>query len=382
MYGAGSIGRGFIGQLLSESGYEVVFVDVNDALVARLNADRVYPLRFVSNGGAREIQVRGVRAVHGRDREAVAAAIAGADLMATAVGVGVLPRVAGFIAAGLERRWSKAGAAPLDVIICENLIDANQHLRRLVSEALPEPQRAWLEERVGFVEASIGRMVPVMTPDMQEGNPLRVWVEEYQELPVDRDAFRGPLPAVRSLVPFSPFRFYIQRKLFIHNLGHALTAYLGQRKGYRFVWEAAGDAEVRRTARGAMMESARALAAEHGVALRDLEAHVDDLLARFDNRLLGDTLDRVGRDLPRKLGPEDRLVGALRACVRNGVEPDDVCTGIAAALVFRDPAGPEIARRLAAEGPEAVLEQVCGLTPGSREWRRILERYRLAAAAG
>jgi mannitol-1-phosphate/altronate dehydrogenase len=72
MYGAGGIGRGFLGQLLSESGYEVVFVDVVDAIVARLNADRAYPIRFVSNTGTRDVEVRNVRAVHGRDRDAVA----------------------------------------------------------------------------------------------------------------------------------------------------------------------------------------------------------------------------------------------------------------------------------------------------------------------
>ena len=233
MYGAGNIGRGFLGQLLSESGYEVVFVDVDDALVARLDSDRAYPVRLVSNAGTREVVVRNVRAVHGRDLERVATEIARAELMATAVGVNVLPRIAAPIAQGLRRRWESGNTAPLDILICENRLDADHYLRELVREALGKQERDWLDERVGFVEVSIGRMVPVMTPAMQEGNPLRIWVEEYAELPVDRDGFRGPIPAIRNLVPFSPFSLYIHRKLFIHNLGHALTAYLGQPRGYR-----------------------------------------------------------------------------------------------------------------------------------------------------
>jgi mannitol-1-phosphate 5-dehydrogenase len=378
MVGAGNIGRGFIGQLLSESGYEVVFVDVNDALVARLEADRSYPVRLVSNAGLHEVLVRNVRAVHGRDPELVAAEIARADLMATAVGVNVLPHVARPIALGLRRRWAEGNVRPLDIVICENLIDANHHLRRLVTEQLPEPERAWVDARVGFVEASIGRMVPVMTPEMQEGNPLRIWVEEYGELPVDRDGFRGEIPAIRGLVPFSPFSVYIHRKLFIHNMGHALTAYLGQRRGYRYVWEAAADPEVLTTCRAAMMESARALSLEHRVELGWLEAHVDDLVARFGNRRLGDTLDRVGRDLGRKLGPKDRLVGALQVCLRNGVEPQNICAGIAAALRFRDPAEGSVSAMLRERGPEEVLERVCGLARGSWAWQRVLDAYHAA----
>jgi mannitol-1-phosphate 5-dehydrogenase len=377
MYGAGTIGRGFIGQLLSQSGSEVVFVDVDDELVARLNADRAYPIRFVSNQWTSELVIENVRAVHGLDLEAVAGEIGRAEVMATAVGVNVLPRIARPIAEGLRRRWRGAGLAPLNVLICENLIGAGHYLRQLVEEALGEPERARVEAEMGFVEASIGRMVPVMTPEMQEGNLLRIWVEEYGKLPVDRDGFRGSLPQIRDMMPFSPFRLYIERKLFIHNMGHALTAYLGQQRGHRYVWEAVGDERIRRTCRAAMLESAQALAAEHRVDRAELDAHVEDLLARFGNRQLGDTLDRVGRDLQRKLAPDDRLVGAMRACLRNGVEPRNICAGIGAALRFRDPEANPALERIRASGPEGVLETVCCVERDSWEWKCILESYRV-----
>lgn len=378
MYGAGNIGRGFIGPVLSESGYEVVFVDVDDGLVAGLDSDRSYPVRLVSSARTREVEVRNVRAVHGRDLERVAVEIARAEIMATAVGVNVLPRIAAPIAAGLRRRWEDGNAGPLNILICENRLDADRYLKQLVMEALGDQERALLDERVGFVETSIGRMVPVMTPAMQEGNPLRIWVEEYAELPVDRDGFRGPIPLIRNLVPHSPFSLYIHRKLFIHNLGHALTAYLGQPRGYRFVWEAAADAEVIGICRAAMLEAARALAAEHGADLAWLEAHVEDLIARFGNRQLGDTLDRVGRDLERKLAPNDRLVGALNLCLRHGIEPRSICVGLAAALRFRDPTQGSVSSLLRERGPGEVLEHVCGLAPGSWAWDQILGAYHAA----
>jgi len=376
MYGAGNIGRGFIGQLMSESGYEVVFVDLDEALVARLNADRAYPLRFVSNSGAREIRVENVRAVHALDREGVTKAIAEASVMATAVGAPALPSIAVPVAGGLSRRWSGGNLAPLNILVCENLADAGGYLRGLVAAALDAGARARLDERVGFVETSIGRMVPVMSPEMQEGNPLRIWVEEYAELPVDRDGFRGAIPDIRNMVPHRPFTFHLQRKLYIHNMGHALTAYLGQRRGHRYVAQAVGDPDVLTTCRAAMMESAQALAREHRVALPELVAHVENLLDRFGNRALGDTLDRVGRDLQRKLAPNDRLIGALGACIRNGVEPWAICAGVAAALRFRDPVAGPVSILLGERGPEAVLEDVCRIARGSWVWERVLEAYR------
>jgi mannitol-1-phosphate 5-dehydrogenase len=299
--------------------------------------------------------------------------------MATAVGAPALPSIGTAIGGGLSRRWADGNRVPLNILICENLAGAGGVLRTLVAAALDEHERAFLDERVGFVETSIGRMVPVMSPEMQEGDPLRIWAEEYAKLPVDRDGFRGAIPDIRNMVPHRPFAFHLQRKLYIHNMGHALTAYLGQQRGYRLVAQAVADPDVLATCRAAMMESAQALAREHGVDLAELVAHVEDLLERFGNRALGDTLDRVGRDLRRKLAPGDRLIGALGACLRNGVEPRAICTGVAAALRFRDPVAGPVSILLGERGPEAVLEDLCGIAPGSWAWKRILEAYAAAA---
>ena len=296
MYGAGNIGRGFIGQILSQSGYEVVFIDVNQQLVDQMNQDHAYPIRVVSDSGNEEIIVEHIRAVSGQDLDAVAREISQADLMATAVGVNILPRIARPIALGLKQRWQNQNLAPLDIIICENLINANHHLAGLIRQELEETAKDCLEKYVGFVEASIGRMVPVMTPEMQAGNILRVCVEKYATLPVDKDGFKGEIPDLVNLVPYSPFGFYIQRKLYIHNMGHAVTAYLGARKGCQYIWQAIQDEEIKAITRCAMLQSATALAREHNADLHALQAHVADLIERFGNRQLGDTIERVGRD--------------------------------------------------------------------------------------
>jgi mannitol-1-phosphate 5-dehydrogenase len=255
-FGAGNIGRGFIGQLFSRSGYEVVFVDVDARIVEAMNIDRRYPVRVVGDGPDAEIYIEKVRAVNGTDISAVAREIAGAEVIGTAVGAGMLPKIAPALAAGLELRWKSEILAPINIILCENLVDADSAFRAMVADRIAGEHRGRLKSLAGFVRASVGRMVPVMTDAMREGNPLRIWVEAYDHLQVDAGAFVGQPPNVVNMERVAPFELYVQRKLYIHNMGHAAVAYLGALRGYRYIWEAVGDPAVAGVARAAMLESA------------------------------------------------------------------------------------------------------------------------------
>jgi mannitol-1-phosphate 5-dehydrogenase len=375
-FGAGNIGRGFIGQLLSLSGYEVAFAEVDAKIVEAMNADRRYPVRVVSERGGSESYVDNIHAVNGLDVAAVAREVAGAEVIGTAVGANILPRIAPTLAAGLKLRWESGNEAPLNVILCENLVDADKAFRDMVAANLEAPDEERLMRTVGFVRASVGRMVPVMTDEMREGNILRIWVEEYDHLHVDAEGFVGPPPSVYNMEPVAPFELYVQRKLYIHNMGHAAAAYLGALRGYRFIWEAVGDPSIARVARAAMEESAGAIAVEHGVDVEPLLEHVDDLLGRFANRKLGDTIERVGRDLPRKLAPRDRLIGALELCAKKKLPRGHIAQAIAAALLFDDSASRVVQNMIASEGARAVLEKLCGLDRSDPDVSVILERYK------
>lgn len=379
MYGAGNIGRGFIGQVFSESGYEVAFIDVNLDIINQLKSVGEYPVGVLSRSGCQEMTVTNVRGVNGFDIGKVAEAITEADIMATAVGVNVLPKIVKPIAEGLKKRWQSGRMDPLNIIICENLLDANHYLAKLIKQELNDVQNSYFDNLIGLVEASIGRMVPVMTPELQEGNILRICVEEYCELPVDRDAFKGGIPQIKNMQPASPFAFYIQRKLFIHNMGHALTAYLGKLKGYSYIWEAIQDPFIELAVIRAMQDSAKALSREHGIKLEIILDHVDDLIYRFGNKLLGDTINRVGNDVKRKLSPNDRLVGAANLCFAHGINPANICLGIAAAMKFdsMDANLKGVADIIAGKGPEAVLKEICQLSEKSMIYEMTLELYNL-----
>ncbi len=366
MYGAGNIGRGFIGQLFSESGYSVSFIDVNKEIINALNERGEYVVEILSNDSGEEVKVKNVSAVDGLDADAVADAIANCDVMATAVGVNILPRIVGNIANGLKKRWEIGNKAPLNIIICENLLDADKILSEAVKNLLNDEEKKLFDELVGMVEASIGRMVPIQTPEMTKNDILRVCVEPFCNLIVDKDGFKGEIPAIKNMSAYAPFRLYIERKLFLHNMGHSLTAYLGNLKGYEFIWEAIEDAEIECLVLRAMTESALALSIRYNASFKDLYEHVEDLLYRFTNKKLGDTVFRVGRDLVRKLSSNDRLAGTIRSCLEAGVKPYAVYAVYAAATKF---SFDETSKMSA----EEIMTSISKFDKNSEEYNGIME---------
>ena len=373
MYGGGNIGRGFIGATLSQAGFYVTFVDVAEPVVKALQEKETYPVRYVANEGFEDVWIENVTAVDGKNPDAVATAIAECDIMATAVGVRVLPWIVPNIVAGLRQRWAE-GRGELNIIICENLMNANHVLEGMIKEQLTEEESALFDQTVGLVEASIGRMVPVQTEEMKDGDPLRVCVEKYGFLPVDKDAFKGEIPEIANLVPYSPFDFYLKRKLYIHNMGHATCAYLGDILGLSYIYEAIDGADVYILVKNAMLESAQALAAQYDAPMKPLMDHIDDLLNRFTNAALGDTCQRVGGDPARKLSPEDRLIGAGKLALQQGITPCHIAVG-AAAGVRRYLA--ENDKTQSMENAAEVLSQVSRLEKEEPLAQMILDMYSL-----
>lgn len=371
MYGGGNIGRGFIGATLSQSGYEVTFIDVAEPVVRALQEKHKYPVRYVSSEGYEDIMIEHVTAVNGNDQEAASEAIASCDIMATAVGARILKFIVPNIVAGLRKRWARSDA-PINIIICENLNDANKILEGMLKEQLSEEEKALFDARVGLVEASIGRMVPVQTEEMKDGDPMRVCVERYGFLPVDLSAFKGEVPEIQNLVPYEPFDFYIKRKLFIHNMGHATCAYLGGYVGRKYIYQAIDDPEILSIVENAMLESAMALSQKYSVELEPLMLHITDLLGRFRNAALKDTCKRVGGDPARKIGAADRLIGSSLLCLEMGVTPAYIAVGAAGAVYrYLNEAGTEQSY----DAAQQVLRDVSGLSDSHALTDLIMQMY-------
>ncbi|MFW6304100.1 MAG: mannitol-1-phosphate 5-dehydrogenase [Candidatus Sumerlaeota bacterium] len=372
-FGAGNIGRSFLGQLFSRGGYEIVFVDVDETLIHQLNEENAYRIVIKHPDGTDEIiSIDNVRAVNGLDDEAVAEVIADCDLAATAVGARALGHVAPTLAKGLMAR-RRRGRGTLDIILAENLQGAASFLKEALSRQLTEDFD--IDRRVGLIETSIGKMVPIMRHEDLEIDPLWVFAEPYNTLIVDAKAFRNPVPNIDGLKPVDNIAAYVDRKLFIHNLGHSATAYLGYEKEphWDYIWEVLEDDQIASTVRRAMRQSSEALLAEYPETFSksDLAEHVEDLLARFRNKALGDTIHRVGRDLYRKLGRRDRLVGALLLVLKHDREADAIARAVRAAVQFEKsdekgelfPADREFAEKEKPLGLQHILRKVCELAP-------------------
>lgn len=379
IFGAGSVGRGFLGQLFSESGYRVVFADVDAPLIEALNRRGSYTLRLAGVQTTEDLTIGPVSAVDARDTEQLAAEVARAGLMATAVGARALAAIAMPIAVGLTARWEAGETAPQNIILAENLHNAPDVLRDHVLAHLPEALRPRLAKRVGFVASVIARMSPVPTPEQRAADPTLIVAEPYKVLPVDRDAFVGAVPEVVGMYAVSPFTAYTDRKLYIHNAGHAMLGYLGYRRGYAYGYEALADGRVYALLSQALNESGRALMAEHHMDAVALSENVQYLLDRFANRALGDPIGRLARDPLRKLAAGDRLVGAARLAERHGIEPQGLAWGIAAGLTYDDPSDAlavELQAIVQAEGFDGALLKVCDIQPDEPLAALVRERYR------
>lgn len=376
-FGAGNIGRGFLGQLYWQSGYETVFVDVDPSLVALLNERKGYTIHVVGEKSY-ELRVGHVRGVSGKEKGQVAEEILSCDIASTAVGKSALPEVAEMLAMGVRLRAERGSQRPLNVVICENLLGAASVLQEMLLERVPARCRDYAKGKVGLVESVVSRMVPVITEEQKRKDPLAVYVEEYCILPVDATGFVGEIPAIKGMEPRANIRAYEERKLFTHNCGHALAAYFGFEKEYRYIWESIEEAGIRELVERGLWESGQALIKKHGFTEEEHRDQIRDLLDRFGNRPLGDTIARVGRDPLRKLGPQDRLVGAARLAMEYGVEPRVLTRGIASALRYRnddDPSAVRLAEMMVKDGLDAVMEKVCGISKGERLYELVRSQF-------
>ncbi len=383
LFGAGNVGRSFVAQLFARGGYEVVFVDVDAQIVDALNARGSYQV-VIRDRVSETITVGGVRAVHAQHTEAVVRELTRTRLVATAVGAVALPKVMRVIAKGLLQR-QRAGRPPFDVILAENLREAGDKTSRWLRDSLPSdfPQKAM----PGLVETSIGKMVPITPSAQRTADPLIVYAEAYNTLILDKHAFRGELPDVAGLSFKTCMKAWVDRKLFMHNLGHALLCYLGFLRfpDADMLWQLLEDDELKDRVRAGMMEGACALAAEYPdeFSIKQLSEHATELIGRLTNRALGDTVYRVGRDIKRKLSRDERLVGALCLGDKHALSMPLVQEGIASGLFFRKAdengnlfaADEDFVKVQYPKGPRFVVEHVCGLSDHAQLAEGIVRKF-------
>lgn len=371
IFGAGKIGRSFIGQLFSRGGFEVVFVDICKPVIRELNKRGKYKV-IIKSDTEEVINILNVRGVLAEEKESVAFEVATAGIVAVSVGLNGLSQIFSSLAKGLGKRYEIDKRAALDIILAENMRDADDFFRKELKKLMPPDYP--FDRLVGLVETSIGKMVPIMLKGDIEADILQVFAEPYNTLILDRKAFKNPIPRIEGLSPKKNMKAWVDRKLFIHNLGHATAAYIGNldHPGYVFMYETLAIPKVYGQTRETMLQSANVLMKKYPgeFSSEDLTRHIDDLLLRFQNKALGDTIFRVGCDLMRKLGPEDRLAGAIRSAIAYNLPYQKILFALVCGFHFRAtdengtlyPKDTEFIQHFN-QGIPHVLATICGFDP-------------------
>lgn len=327
-FGAGNIGRGFIGSLLSKAGYHVVFADVNTEIIDKINNDKEYTIHVMDTVCSEE-KVDDISGVISINNE-IYKEIVEAEIITTAVGPVVLPRIAPTIAKGIALRKENGVKSYLNIIACENAIKASSQLEEEVKKYLTKDEVDYLDEFVGFPNCSVDRIVPPVKSE----NILDVVVENYYEWNVEEKAFKGEIPKIEGMNLVDDLMAYIERKLFTLNTGHAITAYFGYLKGYETIEESIKDEIIYDFVKKAMIESGKGLIAKYNF---DEEAHykyINKIIDRFKNPYLKDDVARVGREPLRKLNENDRLIKPLITARGFNINTDNLLLGVGAALHY------------------------------------------------
>ncbi|VDC04070.1 unnamed protein product [Peniophora sp. CBMAI 1063] len=377
-FGAGNIGRGFIGALLAESGYHVVFSDVDKKTIDELNAKPSYPVKVVfANGREHEVHITDFAGVMSSEDEVVDyIALPDTRIITTAVGPAVLPKIAPTIARGLRARRD-AGAPALNIIGCENMVHQTDELKKHVEEHLDDDLRAYCAKHVGFANCSVDRIVPGGGDDDSE--ILAVTVEDFLEWVVDKTALVAPVdPPIKHLTLTDKLDAYIERKLFTLNCGHATVAYLGFVRGIEKIHEAISQKDIYNYTRAALQEGGAALVRKHGFDEKEHSEYIEKILKRFANPALGDPVARVGKQPLRKLGRRDRLLGPIYMARLYDLPIDNLCRSVAAAFLFdlkEDEESVELQEKVQKIGIEDAVVTITGFEKGTREFEAVVKAY-------
>ncbi len=363
LFGAGATGRGHVGLHVWQAGCHLTLVDKNRGLVDALTAAGAYTVRLYADG-CRAVPVSGFDVFYHEERNAIAAAISGADLVLTAVFDQNLADVAQTVAQAVTVCRLAGRTQPLNFIACENMMGSSSVLAGHVYRLLDTADRAYCDAHFGFPDCMISRVVPRPQP-----GSLDLVAEDYSEWTANATEFRGPKPAwLHNLELVDNQDARLERKLFIHNGGHAICGYTGYHREHRYIHEAVADPVVGHAVLGALDELGEVVRRKHGFSAESIEQYKQDLVRRGAVPEMQDEILRVVRDPIRKLSAHERLVAPALLAVEYGLPHRHIVNGIVAALRYHHPADAQSLRLhdlLAERGLRAVLTEVCELPEDS-----------------
>ncbi|WAI18933.1 MAG: mannitol-1-phosphate 5-dehydrogenase [Buchnera aphidicola (Brevicoryne brassicae)] len=375
-FGAGNIGLGFIGKILSESNFNIIFSDINQDVIDTINDSKHYSVRTVSKDQDSIFDVKGISAINSSDPKIIKIMTL-VDLITTAVGPSALDKIASLICNGIILKFNIQSIKPLNIIACENKIKASSVLKKNVLDKLPEKYHMYVNKYIGFVDCSIDTIIPSSVINKKKSS-LFIIAEDFQEWIVNCNQFKGEVPIITNMNLSNNLDPFIVRKLFTLNTGHAIAAYLGWIKKYKTIHEAILDEKIRFIVKSAMQESGNFLIKHYNFNSNDHFSYIEKIFCRFENPFLSDNLLRIARNPLQKLRREERLVEPLLGCIKYGLSYFNLAKGIASAFCYyneNDLESIKISSLIKNQGIKKTLLDICGLSINSKESYLIVSEY-------
>lgn len=373
-FGAGKIGRGFIAELLHDSGYEIIFADVVNELIELVNKEHQYNLFLIDKDYEKKVIDHVCAYSTITEEEKVMEAIGEAELITTSVMATNLPKVAPLIAKALKKRL-ETGKEKMTVMACENAIMGTDILKKAMEDTGILSMEE-LDQAAVFPNTAVDRMVF----DGEHNGEQGVDIGADFELAIERQKLIDPEKEPISGAEYvDDLEMFLQRKIYIINGGHALTGYIGYIHGISTVQEVIHNDEIFVEVKNAMLESAAALEKKYGFTHESLVEYMESMMIhRFTTPGVVDPIQRVAREPIRKISPSDRIMGPAYQCEKYGLENFHLLRGVACALYYQDPEDSqsmEIQKCISECGIERAIVKYTGVEKGSRMYQVILNEY-------
>ena len=366
IWGAGKIGRGFLAEIFQDANYNIAFVEYDRQLVNSLKDVENYTIhKAVSADNQSTISIEGFDIFTTDDTESIKGKLIKEDAIAAiAVHQKALDSIAKTISQIIIEKAKGDPTSKLDIIMCVNMHRPSIYFKGLLQDELPCEFHNYLTTNVGLIDSVVMRICPEPTPELLAVDPFAVLTNGYDQMPVDGKSFRGNIPNTAMLKLSQDIVAEEVRKIYTLNMSHAILAYVGNHKGYKYAYEAIGDAYIRQVVAGALCEVGRALSFEYGFSKEEMERWNLDIIESLKNPALDDTLVRLGSDTKRKLSAGDRLAGPAALCMKHDVFPENIGVGIAFAFTFEgaeDNGAIEVRQYVESMGIEAAIGEYSGI---------------------
>lgn len=377
VFGAGKIGQGFIGELLHDDGYEIIFADVSDEVIEEINKNNCYSL-FLTNHNYEEKVINNVSALSLlKNQEEIIESITQVDIIATSVMKTNLVSVAPILVRGLKRRLYE-GLSRVLVMACENAIMGTDTLVSLMVDTGIVTMDQ-LKEIGAYPNTGVDRFVFGGVYNGKKGTAI----SDSHELAIERQKLDDPdSKPIAGAEYVDNLEAVLKRKIYLVNCWLAITSYIGHIHGYTMVDEALRDAAIQEKVKKAVLESAAGLEKKFGFSKDEMTHYINEMIIKryddYNQEGINDPIARVARQPIRKLSPDDRIMGPVYIASEYGLSTEHLLYGAAYAFKYDNPEDEEAVKLqeyIQKDGIENTIERITGLQKGSAMFNLVLDYY-------